>query len=269
MIRIATAIALAVCLTACAKEESQESKQDSAKVEQAAKVTASQAANRTNAEKLTLDTLLKKHFAALGGEKKLRTAQTLMYGGKKYYDGKSVEITKYIKRGNKLRVEKRHGDEVSIMAFNGKKAWKKKGDKVKALPEKELSHLEYESSIDDALLVYRDKGYKVRLIGKAEVKGSPAYHVELIVPERMTENRFIDAASYFEVKRVVAWKDKENKMKKVTVYFSEYRDIGDGMMINHRVDWKNEKGKGKFIIEKAAYNQPMNDSLFELGGRIM
>lgn len=258
MIRTAITMALALSLTSCAKEKNSAP----AQAESASKVTTSQTS--AAAEMLSLDDLLHKHFAALGGEQKLRTAKTLHYAGKKQHDGKTVTVSKYLKRGGKLRVEKREGDNLYVMAINGDKGWKQKNGEVAALPPEKLAHMEHEASIDDALLIYKDKGYRVELLGKTEIKGRPAYKLALHIGD-MAEKRFIDAASFFEVKRVIAWKDKEEKMHKTAVYFSDYRDVGDGMMINHRVDWKSEKGEGSFIIDKAVYNQPIDDDKFDLG----
>lgn len=266
MIRIATTFALIVCLTACTKENTNSID----KAESASKVTASQtgAAKAAEAEMLTLDDLLAKHFEALGGEKKLLAAQTLYYAGTQTHGDKTVHVSKYIKRGKKLRVEKRMGDETSVMAFNGKQAWKQKGESTEELPAKKVAYLEHKADIDDPLLVYKKKGYTVSLVGKVEIKGNPAYHVSLQVGDSK-EERFIDAKSYFEVKRLVTWKADDGAEHTTKVLFSDYRDIGEGMMVNHRVDWEGKEGKGTFIIEKAAYNKPMDDSKFDLGKTIL
>ncbi len=263
MIRIATTLALIISLTACTKENDHSAE----KAETASKVT-TDTAKAAKAEMLSLDMVLAKHFDALGGEQKLRAAKTLQYAGTKTHGDKTVKVAKYIKRGHKLRVEKSMGDESSVMAFNGKKAWKQKGKNTEELPEKKLAYLERESDIDDPLLTYKKNGYKVALKGKAEVKGKPAYHISLQMGESK-EHRYIDASSYLEVKRTIAWKDDKGAEHLTNVFFSDYRDVGDGLMLNHRADWEGKEGKGTFVVEKAAYNKPIDDDKFDLSKTIM
>lgn len=269
MIRsVSILLALGFSLTSCAKESSTPAASSEAgKAESAAKVTASRTAP-AKAESMALDEILARHFDAMGGEKKLRSVTTMHYAGTKVHGDKSLQVAKYLKRGNKMRVEKRHGDEVSVMAFNGEKGWKQHGKEVKALPAEKLAGMEHEAAIDDPLLTYKDKGYETRLIGEAKVKGAMAYHISQKVGD-VAQERYIDAKSFLETKRVMVWSKKDGQQYKTAIYFSDYRDVGDGMMVNHRVDWEGESGKGHFVIEQAAFNKPIDDAKFDLSAGVM
>ena len=269
MIRsVSILLALGFCLGSCARDSATSEASSEASAEASkAEVTASRTAP-AESRAMTLDDILARHFEALGGEKKLRGVTTMYYAGTKMHGEKTVQVAKYLARGHKLRVEKRHGDEVSVMAFNGEKGWKQHGKEVKDLPAEKLAGMKYEAAIDDPLLVYKEEGYETRLIGEAEVKGAMAYHISQKVGE-MSQERYIDATSFLETKRVMVWSKEDGEQHKSTVYFSDYRDVGDGMMVNHRVDWESESGEGHFVIEQVSFNQPIDDAKFDLSAGIM
>lgn len=250
-------LAMALGLAACSKDASADKSSETraAKVA-AAKVAAAKATHNAARDLPSLDTVLARHYAALGGEHKLRKAKTLMYAGTSYKGDSKVTIAKYYTRGGKVRIEKTGDKGEKVMVVNGDKAWKAYDGEVHEITGEKMSSMKRMATMDDALLTYKRDGYRVSLEGQKSVKGKPAYELKLVMNDE-TELRYIDAASYYEVKRVMSWTGKDGKPGSTSMYFSDYRDIGDGMMLNHRVDYESDKGTGKFIIESASYNQPI------------
>ena len=259
-----TALAIALCLTGCTKDSGDKSSDTDIINTANAATVKDKAPAAARVEALpSLEHVLAKHFKALGGEDNLRNAKTLTYSGTYTHGDKTATIAKFYERaGNKFRVEKDKGDETMIKVVNGDKAWQLHDGKVEEMTGEKAQYAMKGASMDDELLTYKQDGSAVKLVGKGNVDGKPAFQIEIAKGEHKTEMRYIDAGSFLEVKRVVSWQ-KEGKSGKTTIKFSDYRDVGDGMMINHRADYQSDEGPGVFIIDSAAYNAPIDAARFE------
>ena len=254
---------LAVCLTmtGCAKDFSDKSgDNDLISTAHAATAKPTSAADRMP----TLEGVLARHFEALGGENNLRTAKTMMYSGTYTQAGKTTKVAKYYQRaGHKFRMEKQNDEKSKLMIVNGDQVSLTINGKAEELPAAKMAKMVRYGDMDDVLLTYQQGGQKVRLLGKSEVKGKPAYELEIVRSAHETELRYLDAASYLESKRVVSWQH-EGKSGKTVVYFSDYRDVGNGMMVNFHADYESEKGPGQFVLDAASYNEPMDAARFQI-----
>jgi hypothetical protein len=214
---------------------------------------------------LSVDAIVNKHVAALGGEKLLRGTKvfTFTVSGEKM--GKKFTKVVTQARPNKLRVDIQSDDGPMSKGFDGKVAWTKKGsDKAIALTPDETKGMASHSEFDEPLLDYAKKGTKVKLVGKADVKGTLAYDLELTLKNGDVEHHFLDASTFLLFQKTFTGKDKDGKAKAMTVRFGDYKKV-QGRMVNHSVEWDGDDGKAyKSAVSAVAYDRKIDQSIFAM-----
>jgi hypothetical protein len=216
-------------------------------------------------DSVTADTIVKKHIAALGGEKLLRSGKafTFTVSGEKM--GKKFTKTVVQARPNKMRVDITSDDGPMSKGFDGKVAWIKKGNEPAiAMTAEETASMASHATFEEPLLDYAKKGTKVRLVGKSEVKGTPAFDLEVTLKSGEIEHHYLDASTYLLLRRTFMGKDKDGKAKEMSVRFGDYKSV-QGRMVNHSVEWDADDGKAyKSVVSKVAFDQKVNAKLFAM-----
>jgi hypothetical protein len=219
----------------------------------------------TAEETVTADALVKKHIAALGGEKLLRAGKSFTYTVSGEKMGKKFTKTVTQARPNKMRVDITSDDGPASKGFDGKVGWYKKGSAAAvAMTPEEATSMASHAQFDEPLLDYAKKGTSVKLVGKAEVKGMPAYDLEVTFKSGEVEHHFLDANSGLLLKRTFMGKGKEGKAVQMSVRFGDYKKV-QGRMVNHSVEWDGEDGKAsKSIVSDVAYDKKIDAKLFAM-----
>lgn len=212
-----------------------------------------------------LDTIVKKHLAALGGEKLLRggTTVTFTVSGEKL--GKKYSKTVHQVRPDKMRVDITSDDGPTSKGFDGKVAWVKKGSApAEPLSAEDTAAMKAHAQFEEPLLDYAKKGTKLRFVGKSEVHAQPAYDLELTFASGEVEHHFLDAKSFLLVKRTFTAKEKDGSSKVMSVRFGDYKRI-QGRMVNQWVEWDGDDGKAyRSVVSKVVYDKPIAAKLFAM-----
>jgi outer membrane lipoprotein-sorting protein len=214
---------------------------------------------------LTVETVIKKHIAALGGEKLLRAGKSFSFtiSGEKM--GKPFTKTVWQARPNKMRVEIVSADGAMSKGYDGKVAWIKKADAAAvAMSAEETAYMASHAELDEPLLDYAKKGTSVKLIGMAEVNGTKVYDLEVTAKSGDVEHHFLDASTFLLAKRTFTSKDKDGKATQMSVRFGDYKKV-QGRMINHSVEWDGDDGKAsKSVVSKVSFDKKMDAKLFAM-----
>lgn len=216
-------------------------------------------------EKITVEQIVQKHVTALGGEKLLRATKSFTFTVSGEKMGKKFSKTVTQARPNKMRVDVTSDDGPMSKGFDGKVAWMKKGsDAAVAMNAEETKSIASHAEFDEPLLDYAKKGTAVKLIGKTEVKGTPAYDLEVTSKDGAVEHHFLDANSYLLLKRTFKSKDKDGKEVMMSVRFGDYKKV-QGRMVNHSVEWDGDDGKSsKSTVSAVAYDKKVDAKLFAM-----
>lgn len=214
---------------------------------------------------LTVDTIVKKHIAALGGEKLLRASTSLTFTVSGEKKGQKFEKTVVQVRPNKVRVDIVSAEGRISKGFDGKTAWVKKGDAAAfAMSPEETKAMQSYASFEEPLLDYAKKGTTVKLVGKTDVKGTPAYDLEVTLKTGEVEHHFLDAKTFLLVKRTFPGKDKDGKPTQMSVRFGDYKKV-QGRMVNHAVAWEAEDGtEHETVVSRVAWDKKFDNKLFAM-----
>jgi outer membrane lipoprotein-sorting protein len=115
----------------------------------------------------SIESILQSHFQIVGQEN-LLDVETIVTKGTLRQGGLDVELTTFIKRPDKFRLEGRYERYTFVEVFDGEIGWtfnQMRGDEEPSLlADQELKLLKSQADIDGLLFNYRNKGFDIELL---------------------------------------------------------------------------------------------------------
>jgi hypothetical protein len=171
------------------------------------------------------------------------------------------------KRPNKTRLEIHASGQGSMRVFDGVHGWKARParGRPEVLPytPQELKFAQAGHGIDGPLIDYAAKGNSVTLESLDKIAGRQAYHLKLHLADGGSEEIWVDAETFLEVRYDRLADDPGGTPRRVSVSYGDYRTV-DGLKIPFDI----ETGGGgvippdKMLLETVALNAPLDDSTF-------
>jgi len=212
---------------------------------------------------LSLDAIVAKHLAALGGADVLRATKTLSYTVSGEKAGKKFTKTVHYARPGKMRVDYETEEGKGAKGFDGKVAWAKKpGEVAMAMSADDTASMKLHADFDEPLLDYGKRGIGVKLISTSEVAGTPAYELELTLPKGDTERLFLDAATFLPLQKTWTMK-KDGKATQVATRFGDYKKV-QGRAINHSTEFRGDGVTAKSVVTQVVFDKPFDASIFAM-----
>ena len=149
------------------------------------------------AQDLALETVLERHFAALGGLDLIQGIQTMEGTGRMTVGpGTEAAFTRYAKRPNKVRLEIEIQGMTGVQAFDGETAWMfmpfMGQTSPELMPDDMAAAMLQEADMDGPLVNYEAKGHQVELMGMED----GAYNLQVTLKTGDVQNYFIDAETF-------------------------------------------------------------------------
>jgi outer membrane lipoprotein-sorting protein len=217
---------------------------------------------------LTVDEILAKNAEAKGGMDKLRALTSVKFTGKMTVGpGMEAPITLTKKRPEMMRMDFTIQGMTGTQAYDGSNGWmvmpfmgKKDPEAMSADAVKEVKDM---ADFDGPFIDYAKKGYKVELVGKADVEGTPAYKLK-VNREGQDTVVYIDAESFLELKSEAKRKVQGQEMEGETVY-GNYQEFG-GLLFPMSIEMKAKgmPGGQTITIEKVEINPAVADDTFKM-----
>jgi hypothetical protein len=211
-------------------------------------------------ETLSLDVIVQRHVAALGGEKLLREGKTFTFTVSGEKMGKKFTKVVTHARPNMMRVDIKSGDGPVSKGYDGKVAWMKKGTAAaeKMNAEDTVATAQH-ADFDEPLLDYAKKGSKLKLIGKT----AEGYDLELTTKSGEVEHHILDAGTFLLAKKTWTGKDKDGKSMAMAVKFGDWKNV-QGRAVNHSVEWQFEGKWHKSTVSDIAFDKPVDAKIFAM-----
>ena len=213
-----------------------------------------------------MDKIIAKHIEAHGGAEKWEQVKTMSVTGNLI--AFSVE-----KSFSMIKTKSGHyygnfylGKYEITEAFNGTSGWiidlwqdiahPRKTNKV------ENNKFLQKADLCTPFFNYKEKGYKVELIGKENIEGVDVLALKLIRTNGKVETWYLDAKTYLEYKYEAQWGDFAWPSMGET-FFDDFRTI-DGIVIPFYVERIFGQRNRIMNIEKVTINEPVDMELFEM-----
>lgn len=217
----------------------------------------------------TLDEILDRHFAAVGGKDKLAAVQSAKLAGKQQMGPQEVTFTIYWKRPDKIRVESTIQGMTAIQAYDGTQGWMVMPFLGKTEPEAmtgdDLKAIQDQADvIEGPLFNWKEKGHQAELIGKESVEGTDAWKVKVTRKSGEVSYTYFEAESMLQMKgeRTVKRGDQEIELEGS---MGDYKEVG-GILFPHSIEQK-QKGApagGMVTIESLTLNTEIDESIFTM-----
>jgi outer membrane lipoprotein-sorting protein len=220
-----------------------------------------------SAAELTLDEILAKNVAARGGLDKIKAVQTIKYSGKMNMGGMEAPFTMSKKRPESMRVDFTIQGMTGSQAYDGSSGWMLMpfmGKKdAEPLSGDMLKDAKEQADFDGPFIDSAKKGYKVELLGKTEIEGSPAYKLK-VTKDGDETLVYLDADSFLEIrmegKRKIQGQDVETETT-----LGNYQEV-NGMLFPYSMESKakGQPGAQVITVEKIELNPAITDDMFKM-----
>ena len=223
-------------------------------------------------QSLDVDQIIEKHIHARGGKEIVKNVHTLKYSGIYSRDGQEFPFECFVMSPNLYRINFGFYE----LLYDGNDLWQisgtqfKKVDITNPIAREQATYLQVITEIEGPLLGYKEKGYKIELLGKAVFDGEPVYELKIVRHNGRTENWYIDCETY-----LVKMKGYEIDFGKkfgsygplpIKVYLSDYKPINRFMF-----PFYNERTCRLYhetqVTEKVEVNVPLDKELFLVSQR--
>ncbi len=209
----------------------------------------------------TVDEVINKHVAALGGKEKLTKIQNLVMEGSLTIQGTEISVIS-TQVHNKLNRQ-----DISAMGMNGfdmmtaTEGWTYMPFQGMQKPEPKTADevKESQSDLDVAgpLVDYAAKGHKVELLGKEDVDGTESYKINATLASGKTITYFIDPASNLII-RTKEKRKMNGQEADLQTDFSDYKEV-EGVKMPYSITQQF----GTVLISSIKVNQAIPESAYK------
>jgi hypothetical protein len=218
---------------------------------------------------LTVNELVDKNIAAKGGAEAIQALKAVQVSGRLLVDSGQVELI-YVqtkKRPDYVRTEATLQGLTLVQAYDGEQGWQISPFSGRKDPER-MSADDVKSLIEDAdiagpLVDWKAKGSDVEYLGLQDVDGTMAHKLKVKRKNGDTAYVFLDPDHFLEI-RIVSQRLEHGAQIEVETDLGDYEKVG-GVFLPFSIEAgrKGSTDKQKIIINKAAANVPVENTVFQ------
>jgi outer membrane lipoprotein-sorting protein len=217
----------------------------------------------------SVDEIIAKYAAAMGGLDKLKAVKTARMTGKMTLGpGIEAPVVVELKRPNAMRMDITVQGMTGTQAYDGTIGWSLMPFQGSKTPQQmsadDVKMAQEQADMDGPLLDYKAKGHTVELVGKDKVEGADAYKLKVTMKTGDVRFIYIDAEHFLQLKEEGKRKIQGAEVETETIV-GDYKAV-DGLMFPHSMD-SGQKGspqRQKMVIEKIELNVPIDDARFKM-----
>ncbi len=212
----------------------------------------------------TVDEIVDKHVAAMGGKDKLSAVKTLAREQSIAVQGMEIPVKSIVMVGKSMRSESTIMGNAMIQAVDGTTGWKVVPAMMQGTGEPEdMTADELKQQVGQldpfgALFNYKDKGNKVELVGKEKVGKDDAYHLKVTTKDGQVIDEYLDANTYLVSKVKATTNGQEGE-----IAFSDYKET-EGIKFANTMELESpQAGTLTFTTNKITINGPVDETVFK------
>jgi len=216
----------------------------------------------------SLDDIVSKHVAALGGADKLKAVKTIRSTGKATIGpGIVTPVTITQARPGSFRLELAIQGKTFVQATDGTTAWMLNPFQGATAPEKmsadDAKDVNESADIDGVLVDWKAKGHTVELLGKEDFEGTEVYKLKITLKSGQVRYSYLDASTFLVLKETTKRKRDTTEIE-TEMIFGDYKDE-QGLMLPHSTE-SRAGGQLQFqmTIEKIEVNPEVDKSIFAM-----
>lgn len=212
----------------------------------------------------TVDDIVDKHVAALGGMDKLKGVTTLVTERSLSVQGMEIPSKTTIVVGKSMRTESSVMGNSMVQVVDGSTGWMIRpammggtGD-PEDMPADQLKQQVGQLDPFGPLVGYKEKGNKVELVGTEKVDGKDNYHLKITTKDGQVVDEYLDVATYMVSKVKMDMNGQAGE-----IGFSDYKDT-DGIKFANTMEIANaQMGTLNMLTTKIMVNPKVDDAIFK------
>jgi hypothetical protein len=211
----------------------------------------------------TVDEIISKNTAAMGGEAALKGIKSQYMEGTMEMQGQTVPIKRWVKQNEAMRLEFEIMGTNNVQVVTPSIGWSLMPIMQQTEPQEmdaqTMKVMKSQLDLRGEFYDYRNRGKKIALLGKDTVNGSMAYKLKVDGEDGTNSIAYVDGTSFLLVKASNNVNVQGQDMEIVTL-LSDYKKTPEGIAYPG-VTEQTPIGV-KINIDKVEMNKPVADSLF-------
>ena len=220
----------------------------------------------TGAFAQTVDEVIEKNIAAMGGKEKLNSLKSAKMEGNMEVQGMQIPITMVMMHKKGIR------SDFTLQGMTGSQVVTDKGgwmfmpfqgqQKPEPTPAEEVKASQADLDLAGPLVDYKAKGHQVTLLGEEDMDGTQVFKLKVNTKEGVVITYYVDAETGYIIKSSTKKKIGEKETDSV-VLMSNYKKTDGGYVFPYTIEQAAE-GAGKLVVNitKLETNVPVDESMF-------
>ncbi|MEP6674256.1 MAG: hypothetical protein ABJA78_03850 [Ferruginibacter sp.] len=210
----------------------------------------------------TVDEIADKFVAAIGGKEKLMALNSIKMEGSMEVNGFEIGITVTVlnKKGARTDINV-PGQETGYRIVTPTKGWNflpfQGQTSFEEAPESQVKAGQNILDLESPFLNYKEKGYKLELLGKESINGSEAFKIKITNKAGAVSTVFIDSKTYYRVKSV-STANMNGKDMDIETTYSNFKKNADG----YTFAYTQTNPQGSINYTSIELNKPVDESIF-------
>lgn len=212
----------------------------------------------------TVDEIVDKHVAAIGGLDKIKAVNNVVTERSLSVQGMEIPSKTTIVVGKSMRSESTVMGNSMVQVVDGATGWMIRPTMMggtgepEDMPADQVKQQVGQLDPFGGLVNYKEKGNKVELVGKEKVDKKDVYHIKLTTKDGQAMDEYLDATTYLLTKVKATMNGTEGEID-----FSDYKEV-DGVKFPNAMDIANaQMGTMTFVTNKVIVNGKVDDSIFK------
>ncbi|GAB3987358.1 hypothetical protein GCM10028807_07260 [Spirosoma daeguense] len=211
----------------------------------------------------TVDEIVDKHVAALGGAEKLASVKSIYTEQSLAVQGMAIPTKSTVVVGKSMRSESSIMGNAMIQVVDGSTGWMIRpammggSGEPEDMPAEMLKQMAGQLDPFGPLVNYKTKGNEVELVGKEKVDGKDNFHLKIKTKEGRTIDEYLDVTTYLPSKFKADMNGQAGEIS-----FSDYKEK-DGIKMANTMEMMSPQGALTFTTEKVTINGPVDEAIFK------
>lgn len=219
----------------------------------------------------TLDDVLAMYYQAHGGLDKLKAVTAVKMSGRLAVPAQGLDLpmVRWQQAPDRLRVETVFQDSKVIQGTDGRTAWwlnPMLAPEAREMPEEQARPFREQAEFANPLVAYKEKGYKLELVGREELEGKPAYLLKLTRGDGREVLFYLDAASGLGLKSTHVMRPAGDATL-VEIIYGDYRKV-EGQLVPFSIENRVAgKTRARLVLETVEFNPAVSPAFFAMPGK--
>ncbi len=214
------------------------------------------------AQAQTLDEIVTKHVAAIGGADNWKKISSIRMEGTMSVQGTDIAVSMTVVAGKGFR------QDISVMGMNGfqivtpTEGWNfmpfQGQAEMESMTAEDVKESQDELDPSGVLVDYKAKGKTVTLEGKDDVDGTECFKLTVTSKSGKSKTLFIDPKSWFIIKAIEKVKANGQEMEQA-INYSDYKMQAEGVVLPFSMTLPF----GELILTKIELNKTIDEAIFK------